>query len=201
MTRKADKSDGGNVGNVSAKRLRTVLSENNLTQAQLAEMIGLEEATVSAIVCGKRTLTKKRAQIISELFTDAPAAWLLGLSDMRTEAERENWSIERTAGAFEAFDALCTAERLLECHGYRASTVRDMETGAFLRKSRYVCIPADASAREAVSIIQNTDADSVVRIVSPDGKQVEVDRSKYDNILEEIDAFAQMRMAYLFRNN
>ncbi len=77
------------INKICGKRLRQVISKNNLTQALFAEKFDCAEQTVSYIVNGKRRLTSANARRIANMFPPTRFEWLLGYDDYETELEKK----------------------------------------------------------------------------------------------------------------
>jgi HTH-type transcriptional regulator/antitoxin HigA len=56
--------------------LRELMRSNDLSQAQLAKMVGISQSTLSAVLTGTRTLTKAHVVKLAHHFNVSPAAFL-----------------------------------------------------------------------------------------------------------------------------
>jgi HTH-type transcriptional regulator / antitoxin HigA len=78
--------------------LRELMRLNDLGQTGLGKKVGISQSTISAVLKGKRKLTKKEVIKLAEFFNIAPAAFLPNAPT----AEQRNWSTgtEGTASAY-----------------------------------------------------------------------------------------------------
>jgi len=74
--------------------------ENNLSQAELAESLAVDEKYISMIECGKRSVSRKLAEKISEKY-GYRIDWLLGASPFKTDKE----VIQYAHGEAQTFDS------------------------------------------------------------------------------------------------
>lgn len=75
------------------QRLAELLAENGMKQIELAEKLGHDAQHISNIVRGKRSLTLDTAQrIVREIFPGVLVEWLLGISDFKTQEEKDAYS-------------------------------------------------------------------------------------------------------------
>ena len=56
--------------------LRELISANGLTQPDLAKKVGIAQSTISAVLNGTRSLTKKQVVTLARFFHVSPAAFL-----------------------------------------------------------------------------------------------------------------------------
>lgn len=56
--------------------LRLLMESNGLSQPQLAEKVGISQSTLSAVLTGKRSLTKEHVVALARYFNVSPAAFL-----------------------------------------------------------------------------------------------------------------------------
>ena len=174
----------------SAARLKEVLVENRLKQAQLAEMIGIEPNMVSMIVRCKRTLTQQRAQMIVRALPDRHyrAAWLLGIDDYKTEAD-----IKLRAAAKEmvkrefALDA--TALFALSC-GYSIQIVGSGHPVPLLGFS--------ARVKEALSDYRG---DCMYEITGENGEIAHVGVDEYHCFINDIREYVEFKTAKLIKHS
>lgn len=205
MGKETDKLDSKTIESTSRKasiRLKEILKEKHLTQAKLAEMIGLQEGTISAIVCGKRKLTSKTALRISSLFEDVPAPWLLGYINIRTTdglVEMYNKYLEKCSEqSLEAFSTFSLITDLVKEHGYTVEDVIDAETGLKVEGNYHLNIPAGTSNSRILEMFKNEKPDSVIEITAPDGRKKKIDSIAYDQIIVDIVDYIEMKMNNLF---
>lgn len=177
---------------VCGKRLKTLCEREKITQTKLSEQIYLSQQVISGIVNGRAALTRATAERIVSIYPTYRIEWLLGLDDFMTETE------QRLSFVAQQWDGFDLAEELIALHGYAVDYVLD-EQGEKVVRHIWVTVPVGADDTTTLNHIRREPPDPVLRITAPDGRQIEVDRTVYDRILEEIDDFAQMRMEHLFR--
>jgi HTH-type transcriptional regulator/antitoxin HigA len=56
--------------------LRELMQANSLTQTQLAKKVGIQQSTISAVLNGNRSLTKRSVLKLATLFNISPAVFL-----------------------------------------------------------------------------------------------------------------------------
>jgi len=59
-----------------AEVLRELLRCNGLSQPKLAKAVGISQSTISAVLCGARSLTKEQVVSLAKYFHVSPAAFL-----------------------------------------------------------------------------------------------------------------------------
>lgn len=64
-------------------RVKLLLSEHSMTQAELAEKIPCSAEHLSAVLNGKRGMTEEMARTICNLFSPTRIGWILGDEDYR----------------------------------------------------------------------------------------------------------------------
>ena len=72
---------------IPGQRVKQVITEQNITQKQFAEVIGIDQRTVSNIVRSKQRLTTYTAERIVKKYSDYRIEWLLGFSEYKTDQE------------------------------------------------------------------------------------------------------------------
>lgn len=75
------------VSPIRGKRMKEIIDREGITQAQLAEVLGVGEVHLSNVANGKRRLTDKRAEKIIALYPGYRLSWLLGYDDYMTEED------------------------------------------------------------------------------------------------------------------
>lgn len=64
-----------------ARNLKTLLEEQDITQKELAEMLGFSTTSVNHWVLGKAQIRESSAKLIHDLWPEYPIAWLQGAED------------------------------------------------------------------------------------------------------------------------
>ena len=72
----------------SAKRLKQLYTEYQITQSSLSEKTGISQNTLSRIANGKVALSYFVACEIAKIFPDVSPEWLMGHSDFKNEAQK-----------------------------------------------------------------------------------------------------------------
>ena len=75
------------VNPLRGERMKEIIGREGITQAQLAELLGVGEVHLSNVANGKRSLTDKRAEKIIALYPRYRLPWLLGYYDYMTEED------------------------------------------------------------------------------------------------------------------
>ena len=103
------------------KRIESLLQDHNMMQKDLAAKINIDERYLSAIITGKRTLSKSNAEAIAKVFPGTRVAWLLEYDDYPTEDDRI-----RAIFQFH-LDYEDMTEDLIRRHGYTIVHTKDEE--------------------------------------------------------------------------
>lgn len=69
------------VNPICGQRLKTILTEQKMTQKTLAQRLFMTEPTISDIIHGRANLTRDNAEAVINLFPEYNISWLLGLDD------------------------------------------------------------------------------------------------------------------------
>lgn len=85
------------VNPLRGERMKEIIRREGITQAQLAEVLGVGEVHLSNIANGKRSLTDKRAEKIIALYPRYRLSWLLGYDDYMTEEDALRGPLKRIA--------------------------------------------------------------------------------------------------------
>ena len=79
---------GANYNRISADRVKTVYTEQGISQGEFARIINMQQAAISEMVNGKRKVTATTAQAIHAAFPDYSVEWILGTSDYKNDTEK-----------------------------------------------------------------------------------------------------------------
>ena len=110
------------------RRLKQLVTENGMTQQELANRLHNNKQHISNIICGKRSLTLGTAQqIAGEVFPWVRVEWLLCIDDFKTQAEkdavsRQAWEDSVQVVAFQDKVFRCFVEGLEDMQGYGIHT-------------------------------------------------------------------------------
>ena len=85
------------VNPLRGERMKEIIRREGITQAQLAEVLGVGEVHLSNVANGKRSLTDKRAEKIIALYPRYRLPWLLGYDDYMTEEDALRGPLKRIA--------------------------------------------------------------------------------------------------------
>ena len=85
--------------------LRELIRSSGLSQSELSEKVGIVQPTISAVLNGHRSLTKKQVIRLAEFFGVAPAAFLSG----RTAGGKSKWSTDPGTSASGANNGIAAA--------------------------------------------------------------------------------------------
>jgi HTH-type transcriptional regulator / antitoxin HigA len=75
--------------------LRELMRSNNLSQTDLAKKVGIVQSTISAVLKGRRKLTKNQVIKLAEFFNVAPAAFLPSRATDEEKEEEEKTRITK----------------------------------------------------------------------------------------------------------
>ena len=77
------------INEISGKRLKQLLEENNCSQRQLAELLTYTPQHINLLLQGKRRLPEDTAVKIAQLFYPYRYQWLMGYDDFKTFEEQQ----------------------------------------------------------------------------------------------------------------
>lgn len=107
----------------SGERLRELISDLNMTQAQFGARIGYGANHVSYVATSGRRLTEEFARKIVQEFPDIRYEWLMGYDDYKTEIEYKNSKLDEELFKIhkdirEYIDLCGTADKIVSQLGY-----------------------------------------------------------------------------------
>ena len=83
---------------VCGRNLKVLLSDNKMTQKELAKELHYTEQHLSLIINGNRRLTVEAAKKIATLFPGTRYEWLMGYDDFRSDSELISTAIDMIYG-------------------------------------------------------------------------------------------------------
>lgn len=150
------------VNPLRGERMKEIIRREGITQAQLAEVLGVGEVHLSNVANGKRSLTDKRAEKIIALYPRYRLQWLLGYDDYMTEEDALRGPLKRIAQRMVGWKV--AVEYTLQSMGYTVrlngadylDTVDDILGGmenvsyAIVDENNEVCAECGAEAYNAL---------------------------------------------------
>lgn len=108
---------------ICGHNLKVLLSDNKMTQKELASKLNYTEQHLSLIITGNRRLTVEAARNIANLFPGTRYEWLMGYDEYRTDDDKISAKMDR--GFFRAKIRLCFMRYFFGISGYEVKFIRE----------------------------------------------------------------------------
>lgn len=107
---------------ICGRNLKALLSDNKMTQKELAKILNYTEQHLSLITKGERRLTPEAARNIIEIFPGVRYEWLMGYDEYRTDDDRISAKMDK--GFFRAKIRSCFMRYFFGINGYEVKFIR-----------------------------------------------------------------------------